>query len=72
MYEPNHHGDAAFVLAACSDAGAPAGPEGISAAQSDIPASDGRQIVVFHDGVSDVHAAARRLTAEFPADPLPA
>ena len=53
-----------LVLAACSDAGAPAGPEGISAAQSDIPASDGRQIVVFHDGVSDVHAAARRLTAE--------
>ncbi len=54
----------ALLLAACSDSGAPAGPEGVSAARSDLPAPDGRQIVVFRDGVPDVDAAARRLTAE--------
>jgi subtilisin family serine protease len=53
-----------LLLAACGDTGAPAGPEGVSAARSEVAAPDGRQIVVFREGVADVQGAARRLTAE--------
>ena len=54
----------ALALAACGDSSAPAGPDGLSSAQSAAPGADDRYIVVFRDDVADVPGLARRLTAE--------